>query len=49
MADKMENDPESVTKRDGDLMHRREQRALGQTEKGGIASQAQKLAAENEK
>ena len=44
---KMENDPGSVTKEDGDLLHRREQRAHGVTEKGGIAAQAQHLAAEN--
>ena len=44
----MANDPASVTKEDGDLLHSREQRAHGRTEKGGIASQAQRLAAENE-
>ena len=48
VGSKMENDPASVTKEDGDLLHRREQRAHGVTEKGGIAAQAQRLAAENE-
>ena len=47
VAPKMENDPAAVTKEDGDLLHSREQRAFGKTEKGGIASEAQKLAAEN--
>ena len=48
IGSKMANDPGSVTKEDGDLLHRREQRAHGVTEKGGIAAQAQHLAAENE-
>lgn len=47
VAPKMANAPETVTKEDGDLLHSREQRARGVTEKGGIASQAQHLAAEN--
>jgi hypothetical protein len=44
---KMAADPESVTKADGDLLHSRETKAFGATEKGGIASQAQSLASEN--
>ena len=44
---KMEQDPTAVTKEDGDLMHSREQKAFGTTEKGGLASQAQKLANKN--
>lgn len=47
VAPKMANAPENVTKEDGDLLHSREQRARGITEKGGIASQAQQMAAEN--
>lgn len=49
VASKMANNPEQVTKQDGDLLHSREQRAFGTTSKGGIASQAQSLASENEK
>ena len=45
---KMANDPGSVTKEDGDLLHSRETKAHGITEKGGIASQAQSQAAANE-
>ena len=45
---KMEQDPAAVTKEDGDLMHSREQKAFGTTEKGGLASQAHKLANNNE-
>lgn len=45
----MATNPASVTKEDGDLLHSREQRAHGHTDKGGIASQAQHLAAENAK
>lgn len=45
----MVEDPEHVTKREGDLLHSREQRAFGETTKGGIASQAQSVAAENQK
>ena len=48
VASKLETEPGSVTKEDGDKMHSREQKAFGQTEKGGLASQAQKQAAENE-
>lgn len=50
-ADKIEaklaTEPRSVTKEDGDLLHSRETKAFGATEKGGIASQAQSQAAEN--
>ncbi len=44
---KMATEPESVTKEDGDLLHSRETKAFGATEKGGIASQAQSQAAKN--
>lgn len=44
---KIQNAPETVTKEDGDLLHSREQRAHGHTDKGGIAAQAQHLAAQN--
>ena len=44
---KMAMDPENVTKEDADKLHSRETRAFGTTEKGGTASQAQSLAAEN--
>lgn len=44
---KMATDPSSVTKEDGDMLHSRETKAFGDTEKGGIASQAQSLASEN--
>lgn len=46
---KMANDPEHVTKEEADLLHSREQRAFGNTSKGGVASQAQSMVAENEK
>lgn len=49
IGQKMATNPGSVTKEDGDLLHRREQRAQGHTDKGGIASEAQKLAAQNDK
>lgn len=49
VAPKMANAPEQVTKEEADLLHSREQRAFGDTSKGGIASQAQSMAAENEK
>lgn len=48
VGQKMKRDPQHVTKEDADLLHSREQRAHGQTEKGGVAAQAQRLAAENE-
>lgn len=44
---KMATEPGSVTKEDGDLLHSRETKAFGATEKGGIASQAQSQAAKN--
>ena len=44
---KLATEPENVTKEDGDLVHSRETRAFGTTEKGGIASQAQSQAAKN--
>lgn len=49
VARKMASNPASVTKDEADLLHSREQRAFGNTSKGGIASQAQSIAAENEK
>ncbi|KAK3050061.1 hypothetical protein LTR09_008716 [Extremus antarcticus] len=49
VAPKMANNPEQVTKEEANLLHSREQRAFGATSKGGIASQAQSTAAENEK
>lgn len=49
VAPKLANDPRTVTKDDADLLHSREHRAFGNTSKGGIASQAQSAAAENEK
>ena len=49
VAQKMANEPDGVTKEDANTMHSREQRAFGETSKGGIASQAQSLANENEK
>ena len=47
VGSKMANNPSSVTKEDGDLLHSRETKAFSTTEKGGIASKAQSLAAEN--
>lgn len=44
---KLATEPGSVTKEDGDLLHSRETKAFGATEKGGVASQAQSQAAEN--
>jgi len=44
---KMATNPQAVTQEDADLAHSREQRAFGQTSKGGIAAQAQSLASEN--
>ncbi|GAB7364074.1 hypothetical protein MBLNU230_g4626t1 [Neophaeotheca triangularis] len=49
VAQKMATDPEHVTKNEGDLLHSREQRAFGETTKGGIASQAQSLGQQNAK
>ena len=45
---KLQQDPATVTKEDGDIMHSREQKAFGTTAKGGLASQAQTQAAKNE-
>ena len=45
---KLETNPGSITKEEGDAMHRREQRAFGHTDKGGLASKAQSQAAKNE-
>ena len=47
VGNKMATDPASVTKEDGDLLHSRETKAFGATEKGGIASRAQSLASKN--
>lgn len=49
ITDKMANAPGSITKEDGDVAHSREQRAFGATHQGGLASQAQSQAAENER
>ncbi|KAL8746007.1 MAG: hypothetical protein Q9190_001933 [Brigantiaea leucoxantha] len=49
IGSKLVNEPGNVTKEDGDVMHSREQRAFGTTEKGGLASQVKHQAAENEK
>ena len=49
VAGKMAEEPERVTKQEADMLHSREQRAFGETSKGGVASQAQSMAAENEK
>lgn len=49
VAAKMVNNPDAITKEEGDLLHSREQRAFGSTSKGGIASQAQSVAAQTEK
>ncbi|KAL9025912.1 MAG: hypothetical protein Q9196_005339 [Gyalolechia fulgens] len=46
---KLVNEPGNVTKEEADILHSREQRAFGHTEKGGLASQAQHQVAENEK
>ena len=47
VGSKLANDPASVTKEDGDLLHSRETKAFGTTEKGGIASKAQSQASAN--
>ena len=47
VSTKMHIDPSSVTKEDGHLLHSRETKAFGATEKGGIASKVQSLASEN--
>ena len=43
----MADNPASVTEKDAALLHSREHRAHGHTEKGGIAAQAERQAAEN--
>ncbi|KAI4856803.1 hypothetical protein E4T45_01723 [Aureobasidium sp. EXF-8846] len=40
-------DPSQITRDDANLLHSREQRAHGHTEKGGVASQAKVIANEN--
>ncbi|MCJ1232366.1 hypothetical protein MMC14_000318 [Varicellaria rhodocarpa] len=45
---KLEEEPGSVTKEEADSMHRREQRAFGHTDRGGLASRAQSQVAKNE-
>ena len=45
---KLETDPAGLSKREADAMHSREQKLFGNTEKGGLASQAQSQVAENE-
>ena len=40
-------DPSQITQDDANLLHSREQRAHGHTEKGGVASQAKAIANEN--
>lgn len=47
IGSKMVNNPDHVTKADADLLHSREQRAQGHTEKEGVAAQVQKLANDN--
>lgn len=49
VGSKLASNPASVTKEEADMMHSREQRAHGHTDKGGIASQAQKTVSQNEK
>lgn len=49
VKEKMQTDPVAVSKEDGDMLHSRETKAFGTTEKGTLASQAQKLASQNEK
>ncbi|KAL8729869.1 MAG: hypothetical protein Q9166_004426 [cf. Caloplaca sp. 2 TL-2023] len=49
VGSKLANEPQNITKEEADLLHSREHRALGYTEKGGLASQAQHQVAENEK
>ncbi|KAL8782723.1 MAG: hypothetical protein Q9213_005147 [Squamulea squamosa] len=49
VGSKLANEPENITKEEADMLHSREHRALGHTEKGGLAAQAQHQAAENTK
>lgn len=48
IGSKLVNEPGNVTKEEADILHSREHRAFGYTEKGGLASQAQHQVAENE-
>jgi len=47
VGQKLADDPRNITKEDANLLRSRETRAHGATEKGGVAAQAQSLAAEN--
>ncbi|KAI4177870.1 MAG: hypothetical protein LQ348_005756 [Seirophora lacunosa] len=47
VGNKLEKEPGNITKEEADTLHSREHRALGHTEKGGVAAQAQHQAAEN--
>lgn len=47
VGEKIAKDPEHVTQEDANLVHSREQKAHGHTEKGGISAQAMHLAAQN--
>lgn len=49
VGSKLANEPQNITKEEADLLHSREHRAKGYTEKGGLAAQAQHQVAENEK
>ncbi|KAL8809073.1 MAG: hypothetical protein Q9223_005658 [Gallowayella weberi] len=49
VGSKLANEPQNITKGEADLMHSREHRAQGYTEKGGLAAEAQHQVAENEK
>lgn len=49
VGSKLQSNPESISKEEADLLHRREHRAHGATEKGGIAAQAQSQSAQNQK
>ncbi|KAL8994750.1 MAG: hypothetical protein Q9169_005360 [Polycauliona sp. 2 TL-2023] len=49
VGSKLANDPGNITKEEADLLHSREHRALGHTEKGGLAAQAQHQVSENTK
>lgn len=48
MQTKLANDPDHVTTKDANHLHSLEQKAHGHTEKGGVTSQAQRLAQVNE-
>ncbi|KAK4998538.1 hypothetical protein LTR66_002244 [Elasticomyces elasticus] len=49
VGERMKSAPHTVTQEDADLLHSREHRARGFTEKGGITSQAQILASQNKR